>query len=519
MRTSLSHPLYIDPVTAGRGVIGMTFCPGKKQDHAATGSWDRDLQIDLSAIVKFGASALVTLMEDQELPALGVADLGAQVCDRGLEWYLLPISDGGVPDHRLRDLWPYTGYRLRTHLRRGERIVLHCKGGLGRTGMIAARLLVELDVAEPERAIALVREARPGTIETEEQAAHVRATQSIDERADYRDRVLGSLLGGAVGDALGYTVEFDSLDAIRRRFGSEGIRAPVFDAADRLVVSDDTQMTLFTLEALIALESVSTADPVDLHEAFRTTYLDWLATQRTTQPGHGSGWDKRLLTYPELFHRRAPGTTCLTALTAGGHGAVAAPANDSKGCGTVMRVAPIGMILAMSPEQCFEAAVIASAVTHGHPSGYIAGGAMAALIRLLLDGCDLRDAADTVIGVIGTGYPTEAEVRPAISKALKFADARPRRAAEQIVQLGQGWIAEEALAIGLFAALVGQSFADVLAIAANHDGDSDSTASIAGQIYGAHHGLADLPHEWIRRLDLLAPLSRLCGDLIEALRS
>ena len=143
-RTSATDPLRIDEVAApGGGRIGMTFCPGKRQRGAATGDWERDLAADLARIAEWGAAAVATLMEQHELERYGVAGIGEAVEALGMEWHHLPIPDVGVPDGLFEARWFYAGHRLRAHLLAGRRVLLHCRGGLGRTGMIGARLLVE----------------------------------------------------------------------------------------------------------------------------------------------------------------------------------------------------------------------------------------------------------------------------------------------------------------------------------------------------------------------------------------
>jgi protein-tyrosine phosphatase len=173
-RTSVTHPLRIDTVTAGPGYgrIGITFCPGKYDPHGHTASWDRDLALDLNAIQKWGASAVVTLLEDQELKLLSVQHLGDEVRRRGMSWFHLPIVDVSTPDKDFERAWESAGGKLRSMLKNGADIVVHCRGGLGRAGTIAARLLVELG-REPKETIAKVRSARPGAIETLDQEKFV----------------------------------------------------------------------------------------------------------------------------------------------------------------------------------------------------------------------------------------------------------------------------------------------------------------------------------------------------------
>lgn len=170
IRTSRSHPLRIDSVPVSSGArIGMTLCPGKRQRGAVSGHWERDLAEDLDVIRAWGASLVLTILEDHELDALGVRDIGAEIERRGMAWARLGIADAGIPDSGAERTWrEELGPRIHEELRRGHDVLLHCKGGLGRTGMMAARLLVERGM-EPERAISAIREARHGAIETAEQ--------------------------------------------------------------------------------------------------------------------------------------------------------------------------------------------------------------------------------------------------------------------------------------------------------------------------------------------------------------
>jgi len=175
-RTSLTHPLQIAVVTAGPDFarIGITFCPGKYDRNAMTGYWDRDLALDLDAIRDWGAAAVVTLLEPKELTLLRVARLGEEVIRRNMRWFHLPIIDESIPDDKFEQEWVIAGEELRSLLRRRLDVLVHCRGGLGRAGTMAARLLVELGMA-PTTAIANVRAVRPGAIENADQEEFVRS--------------------------------------------------------------------------------------------------------------------------------------------------------------------------------------------------------------------------------------------------------------------------------------------------------------------------------------------------------
>jgi hypothetical protein len=393
-KTSQSHPLIINPVAipdAG-GTIGLTFCPGKKHDSMYSGRWERDLAVDLAAIQAFGAKALVTLMESQEFDGVNVslADLAGQAKEFGLEWHYLPIRDVSIPDERFEDQWAYAGLRLRTLLARGDNIVIHCHGGLGRTGTVAARLLVEFGDS-PEVAIRKVREARPGSIETPAQEKFIKSCRPVAWARVVRsqeERGLACLIGGAVGDAFGYEVEFSNLAAIQSRFGPAGIKAPVFHHG-RLIVSDDTQMTLFTLEGLLqSLKNGSDWRRLCI-PSIRQAYLDWLHTQRAQTPTGTPVNSDRLIYRLEMCAHRAPGNTCLGALGSGGQGTIGKPINESKGCGGAMRTAPIGLLTFTDVDTVFRVGAEAAALTHGHPSGYLSAGMVAALVRVLITGTSL----------------------------------------------------------------------------------------------------------------------------------
>ena len=176
MRTSHTDPLRIAEVTIGcrGGVIGITFCPGKRGDSLHGSGWQRDLAVDLDAIRIWGAKAVVTLVEDHELDLLKVGQIGAQVRERGMQWNHLPIVDVQPPGLSFERQWLRVGPALGKLLEEGGRVLAHCRGGLGRAGTVAALLLVATGET-PQAAIGRVRAARPGAIETRAQEAYVHA--------------------------------------------------------------------------------------------------------------------------------------------------------------------------------------------------------------------------------------------------------------------------------------------------------------------------------------------------------
>lgn len=335
------------------------------------------------------------------------------------------------------------------------------------------------------------------------------------------DKYIGSLVGGAIGDALGAPVEFTSANEIFRRYGSRGIENFVEYPDGLGAFTDDTQMLLFTAEGLLrawhrsVLKGVGGAEISMTHLA----YLRWLVTQDYALPegtdrfGMNEGW---LIQRRELYKQRAPGNTCLAALQSGKMGTVAQPINDSKGCGTVMRIAPAGLVFVFGePQIAFDKGVGISAITHGHPSGYLSGGVLAMIFCCLVQGESLELAIEQSMRYL-SGKRGHEEVTECVRRALEIhrqAEGRDLKVSE-IESLGAAWVAEEALAISLLCALhYPKHFEQAVLAAVNHSGDSDSTGAITGNLVGFLVGEQGIPERWRRNLMYADIVRQMAEDL------
>ena len=339
----------------------------------------------------------------------------------------------------------------------------------------------------------------------------------------------GCLLGGAVGDALGWPVEFEDVSAIVRCFGPEGVMNMLSGERDLYEITDDTQMTLFTAEGLLRAWTTARhgGGAPDFAAALKTSYLRWLRTQDET-PEQGipetdpGGW---LLAIEGLHRRRAPGNTCLSALREGRYSENGIAANSSKGCGGIMRAAPAGLLAARirngdgrgTARLAFEIGCAAAGLTHGHPSGYYPAGVLAVVIATIIGGGTIEEGIDFSLGFLDGrigSLETVAAIRSSVDLWQKR-DVAPSPAS--VESLGGGWVGDEALAISLYCALVaGDDLVRGVRLAVNHSGDSDSTGSITGNILGALLGEQAIPQDWLNRLELADVIRQVGNDLFTA---
>lgn len=333
------------------------------------------------------------------------------------------------------------------------------------------------------------------------------------------DKYKGCLIGGAAGDALGYAVEFKRTDSILAKYGIPGITE--YELTNGLaLLSDDTQMTLFTAAGLLLPD---TKDSMAPHVSnIWDCYQEWQLAQYSDYPFEGGENLSGLMTVPELYAWRAPGGTCLTALDEDEPGTTMDPINNSKGCGGIMRVAPIGLYLDSDEMDIKEIDMIgaeAAALTHGHPLGWLPAAALVHIIaRIVHQEYSIEEAVrdmQTSIKEQFGSFQDTSYMLELVDKAIELAgkDIDDKLA---LLQLGEGWVAEETLAVAIYCALkYHDDFEQALIAAVNHDGDSDSTGAVAGNIVGASIGLAGIPEKFQQNLELKGLILKIAEDLYE----
>ena len=297
------------------------------------------------------------------------------------------------------------------------------------------------------------------------------------------DKAKGFVYGLAIGDALGQSTEFLSLDSIKAKYGDRGIQ----DLPDPALFTDDTQMSVAIAEALIRSGE---KDIEEIIEAVKEEFIKWLYS-------------------PE--NNRAPGRTCLTGvenMEKGMHWSQSGIAR-SKGCGSAMRAAAIGYLYQHDPKKLREVAHATGICTHGHPTADAACIGAAYLVKLALDGIQPNEMISLLLSF--TDGISE-EFDQAILKIKECLDWDDEEKA--LNYLGEGWIGEEAVALALYCFLkYPDDYEKVVIRGANTNGDSDSIACIGGSISGAYLGIGAIPDHWIKEIEKSGYLDDLASRL------
>lgn len=445
-----------------------------------TGIWHRDLAIDIAAIKEWGAVAVVCLMEDFELEMLKVSELPTAVTASGMQWFHLPIRDVDVPGPSFEKVWRTQGKKIRQLVVNGGRVLVHCRGGLGRSGTIAGRLLIELGMA-PAEAITVVRRHRPGAIETAAQEEYVRkvkpparSSTTTHRNSDTEDRAIGCLLGLAIGDALGTTLEFstrDSLPAVSDLVGGGPFRLKAGEW------TDDTSMALCLADSLLAQGHLDATDLMSRFQRWR---------DRGYNSVNGRCFDIGITTSQSISRFAAAGNPLAGSLSP-----------DAAGNGSIMRLAPVPIYFSRDEAKAETAAVLQGRTTHGAQECLDACRLMNRIVIRLINGVPWQHAIES-----GKADFPSRKVKELTSGEWKVKKRAHIKSTGYVI---------DTLEAALWAVEATDSFADAVLLAVNLGGDADTVGAVTGQLAGARYGQRGIPKKWMKRLawsDRIAALAR-----------
>lgn len=491
----------------------------------------------IDAMHHFGVRHFIDLTEDGELRPY------SHLLPPDTTYMRFPIKDLGAPESVGKVLLLID--KINELKRRGGIVYIHCWGGVGRTGTIiscyfadyldklncnndltAEIVINRMRISFGDMPKAAYRQAPETVAQIEFIKKFVATYKEAKKKAGLRrrDRIRGSLIAGAAGDALGYTVEFMKYKTIIATYGYPGITRFELTKQGKALISDDTQMTLFTANGmLMGMTRGATRGIGGAPEKYVIyAYHDWYYTQtgRNYYEDMKYTWLRDL---PQMAHRRAPGITCLDACKAiGKHKEVR---NNSKGCGGIMRVAPMGLFMAVHPfysiEETDEAGAEIAAVTHRHPLGFLPAAMLTHLLRQLVvteteeikrNISEIALESINCLDKIYVGeYDKEKRYLTDLTRKAVTLAANGKTDRENIATLGEGWVAEETWAIALYCAVRHiDSMREAIIAAVNHDGDSDSTGSVCGNIMGAIYGYDAIIEE-----NLFCPADKKFKDTLE----
>ena len=312
-------------------------------------------------------------------------------------------------------------------------------------------------------------------------------------------KITGCLIGGAVGGALGYSIKANSPNQTVDKSGKKET-ASYYSAnsSGKALISYETQMTLFTAEGLLKPEGEKLTNVFE-------SYQNWYKTQNISYSG--DDFDSELMAYSELYEKRDPSKTCLSALSTGLMGKVQSPINSSKGCGAVTRVSPIAFLEKTDSVQRDKLAMQAAAITHGHPLGYLSSALLVHILNKCIFG-DMKDLSKIIQNSVDefskafSSAPFIDELKNIVAEAIKCSN-NTSGDIQNIAKLGEGRSAEEVLAISVYCALrYKNDFSKGIISAVKHTGNITGTGEITGQILGAYLGESKINNEWKTNLEL-----------------
>ena len=335
---------------------------------------------------------------------------------------------------------------------------------------------------------------------------------------DRRDRIRGAMIGCAAGDALGYPVEALSEAAIAERYGLRGITDYDLDENGTARITADTQLMLLSANGILFAHTRGALRGImaPVYKYFDAFYMDWYRLQTTERASRSRvGW---ISAYPSLSSQRAPSPTSMRVFSSGKFGSMDEPVNDSKGSGCLLRAVPIGLSYSRDPNRIVELGANTAALTHGNEVAWMASGALALIISLIIhQELSITEAVNKTLKVLDESFPNSSTVVYELSRTIRSAVSLASSASsdlDAIHALGEGWVAKEALAIGLLSALRHENdIAGAMTFAANHGGNSNTTAAIAGMLVGARIGFNAIPDRFVDRLELVDVILELADDV------
>lgn len=335
---------------------------------------------------------------------------------------------------------------------------------------------------------------------------------------DRRDRIRGAMIGCAAGDALGYPVEALSEAAIAERYGLRGITDYDLDENGTARITADTQLMLLSANGILFAHTRGALRGImaPVYKYFDAFYMDWYRLQTIERASRSRvGW---ISAYPSLSSQRAPSPTSMRVFSSGKFGSMDEPVNDSKGSGCLLRAVPIGLSYSRDPNRIVELGANTAALTHGNEVAWMASGALALIISLIIhQELSITEAVNKTLKVLDESFPNSSTVVYELSRTIRSAVSLASSASsdlDAIHALGKGWAADEALAIGLLCALRHENdIAGAITFAANHCGDSNNTAAIAGTLVGARIGFNAIPDRFVDRLELVDVILELADDV------
>lgn len=335
---------------------------------------------------------------------------------------------------------------------------------------------------------------------------------------DKRDRIRGAMIGCAAGDALGYPVEALSEAAIVERYGLRGITDYDLDENGTARITADTQLMLLSANGILFAHTRGALRGImaPVYQYFDAFYMDWYRLQTTERASRSRvGW---INAYPALSAKRAPSPTSMGVFSSDKFGSMDEPVNDSKGPGCLLRTVPVGLSYSDDPAYILDLAANTAALTHGHKLAWISSGVFALLVsHIVHEELSIAEAVKKTLKALDKSFPDSLTVVHELMRSIRSAVSLASSASsdlDAIHSLGEGWVAEEALAIGLLSALRHENdIAGAMTFAANHGGNSNTTAAIAGTLVGARIGFNAIPDRFIDRLELVDVILELADDV------